>query len=295
MRAVAALILAAWLAACSGAPDPVANLRDKLENRLEHREQPHFPAADRPVASIVSSRWSNEEARDRLNEAAHVMDLSGIKPGMTVADIGAGEGYYTIRLGQRVGEDGRVLAEDIVPQVRDALAERVARERLDNVSVRLGLPADPRLPPGSFDRVLMVHMYHEIGQPYEFLWRLRPALKPGGEVVVVDADRATQMHGTPPTCCNASSRRSAMSACRTGPCRRLVAISPCSVPSGRGPSRRRSCPAACQMTPAALRLILPPRDSTTCSTSGASSAASARASRRVTRMSASLGRGSPDG
>lgn len=198
MRAVAALILAAWLAACSGAPDPVANLRDKLENRLEHREQPHFPAADRPVASIVSSRWSNEEARDRLNEAAHVMDLSGIKPGMTVADIGAGEGYYTIRLGQRVGEDGRVLAEDIVPQVRDALAERVARERLDNVSVRLGLPADPRLPPGSFDRVLMVHMYHEIGQPYEFLWRLRPALKPGGEVVVVDADRATQMHGTPP-------------------------------------------------------------------------------------------------
>lgn len=188
MRAVTLLTLFA-LAACSGEPAPFKNLVDR---------DPEFPAADRPVASIVSSRWSTEEARDRLNEANQVMDLAGIKPGMTVADIGAGEGYYTIRLGQRVGAKGRVLAEDIVPQVRDALAARVARERLANVSVRLGLPEDPRLPPASFDRVLMVHMYHEIQQPYEFLWRLRPALKPDGEVIVVDADRPTGDHGTPP-------------------------------------------------------------------------------------------------
>jgi ubiquinone/menaquinone biosynthesis C-methylase UbiE len=72
------------------------------------------------------------------------------------------------------------------------------RERLDNVSVRLGLPADPRLPEASFDRVLMVHMYHEIESPYEFLWRLRPSLSPGGQVVVVDANRPTENHGTPP-------------------------------------------------------------------------------------------------
>ncbi|MES2753061.1 MAG: methyltransferase domain-containing protein [Pseudomonadota bacterium] len=177
------------LTACSGEPAPFAKLRN---------DAPQFPAADRPVARIVSSRWSTEEARDRVNEANAVMDRAGIKPGMTVADIGAGEGYYTIRLGDRVGPRGRVLAQDIVPDVRNALAERVARERLANVSVRLGLPADPRLPPASFDRVLMVHMYHEIQQPYEFLWRLRPSLKPMGEVVVVDADRATQDHGTPP-------------------------------------------------------------------------------------------------
>ncbi len=157
-----------------------------------------FPAADRPIAGIVSARWSNEEARDRLGEAPAVMDRGGIRPGMTVADIGAGEGYYTIRLAQRVGKDGRVLAEDIVPAVRDTLAERVARQRLDNVSVRLGTPSDPKLPRDSFDRVLMVHMYHEIAQPYEFLWRLRPSLKPDGLVVVVDADRPTQNHGTPP-------------------------------------------------------------------------------------------------
>lgn len=157
-----------------------------------------FPAADRPVARIVSPRWSTEEARDRLNEAGDVMGKAGIKPGMTVADIGAGEGYYTIRLAARVGKDGRVLAEDIVPEVRDALAERVARERLDNVSVRLGDPANPKLPDNSFDRVVMVHMYHEIEQPYEFLWHLRPSLRPGGTVVVVDANRPTQNHGTPP-------------------------------------------------------------------------------------------------
>ncbi len=157
-----------------------------------------FPAADRPVASIVSARWSNEEARDRLNEAGEVMNKAKIRKGMTVADIGAGEGYYTIRMAARVGKDGRVLAEDILPAVRDQLAERVAREDLSNVSVKLGEANDPKLPDASFDRVVMVHMYHEIEQPYEFLWRLRPSLKPDGLVVVVDANRQTRDHGTPP-------------------------------------------------------------------------------------------------
>ncbi len=158
---------------------------------------PEFPAADRPVAPITASRWSTEEARDRVNESGTVMDRVGIAPGMTVADIGAGEGYYTIRLAQRVGEKGRVLAEDIVPETRDALAARVTRERLDNVSVKLGEPADPMLPENSFDRIFMVHMYHEIEQPYEFLWRMRPSLNAKGRVVVVDAERITGSHGTP--------------------------------------------------------------------------------------------------
>lgn len=172
--------------------------RSPASDNVAARVTPEFPAADRPVATIVSARWSTEEARDRLNEAEAVMDRAGIADGMTVADIGAGEGYYTIRLAQRVGPDGRVLAEDIVPGVRDALARRVARERLDNVSVRLGEPDDAKLPVDSFDRVLMVHMYHEIAEPYAFLWNLRPSLRKGGQVVVVDADRPTQNHGTPP-------------------------------------------------------------------------------------------------
>ncbi len=166
----------------------------------EDRDVPssEFPKASRPVAPIISSRYSNEEARDRLQEADIVMDHAGITAGMTVADIGAGEGYYTIRLAQRVGATGRVVAQDIVPVVRDRLAQRVLRENLANVFVKLGGPADPNLPANSFDRILLVHMYHEIEAPYEFLWRLRPALRVGGRVIVVDSMRATSAHGTPP-------------------------------------------------------------------------------------------------
>jgi ubiquinone/menaquinone biosynthesis C-methylase UbiE len=192
MLTILAPALALATAACE------APVKPPQDNRSVEKVVGRFPAADRPVATIVSSRWSTEEARDRLNEAETVMDKAGIRPGMTVADIGAGEGYYTIRLAARVGEDGRVLAEDIVPAVHEALGRRVARERLDNVSVRLGTPNDPRLPDNSFDRILLVHMYHEIAQPYEFLWRMRPSLRPEGEVIVVDADRPTANHGTPP-------------------------------------------------------------------------------------------------
>ncbi len=186
-RGAPILLAAMLLAAC-----------DRGHAQDAAREPDGFPLPARPVAAIVSARWSTETARDHVNEARAVMDRGGIAPGMTVADIGAGEGYYTVRLAKRVGDKGRVLAEDIVPATRDRLAERVAREGLDNVSVRLGQPADPRLPAGSFDRVLMVHMYHEIGEPLAFLWNLRPALKPDGLVVVVDADRPTDRHGTPP-------------------------------------------------------------------------------------------------
>lgn len=157
-----------------------------------------FPRADRPVAPIVSTRWSSEEARDRVNEAEDIMDRAGIRPGMTVADIGAGEGYYTVRLAQRVGPTGRVLAEDILPEVIEALSRRITREKWDNVSVRLGAAENPKLPENSFDRIFMVHMYHEISEPYAFLWHLSPALKPDGELIVVDADRPTNQHGTPP-------------------------------------------------------------------------------------------------
>lgn len=157
-----------------------------------------FPRADRPVAPIVSTRWSSEEARDRVNEAEDIMDRAGIHPGMTVADIGAGEGYYTVRLAARVGEKGRVLAEDIMPEVIEALSRRITREKWDNVSVRLGAPEDPKLPVNSFDRILMIHMYHEIAEPYAFLWHLSPALKADGELIVVDANRPTDQHGTPP-------------------------------------------------------------------------------------------------
>jgi ubiquinone/menaquinone biosynthesis C-methylase UbiE len=164
----------------------------------EQAEENSFPKPQRPVSPIVSPRYSNEDARDSVGEAETVMKHADIRAGMYVADIGAGEGYYTVRLAPLVGKAGRVLAEDIVPATRDALAQRVQRENLENVAVTLGTPNDPLLPDRSFDRILMIHMYHEIDRPSEFLWHVHADLKRGGRVVVVDADRPTDRHGTPP-------------------------------------------------------------------------------------------------
>src|SRR5881628_2626684 len=139
--------------------------------------EPRFPTVHRDVAPIVGGTFSTEDARDRLGEAEEVMELAGVKRGMSVADVGAGEGYYTVRLAPVVGPKGRVLAEDIMPEVRDALSDRVQRERLDNVAVKLGSADNPMLPSGSFDRLFLVHMYHEVQSPYAFLWHLRDGVK----------------------------------------------------------------------------------------------------------------------
>src|SRR6476661_9636954 len=160
--------------------------------------EPKFPPAQRDVAPIVGDTFSTEDARDRAGEAEEVMELAGVKPGMSVADVGAGEGYYTVRLARVVGLKGRVLAEDIVPQVRDDLSDRIQRESLDNVAVKLGTADNPMLPAVSFDRVFLVHMYHEVQSPYAFLWHLRDGVKPDGLVVVVESERPVKRHGMPP-------------------------------------------------------------------------------------------------
>jgi ubiquinone/menaquinone biosynthesis C-methylase UbiE len=188
MRLALAVTLALLAPACKRA-DPNA---DRPETSRE------FPRPYRPVSELGANSVSSEEARDDRNEATTVMDLATLTPGMTVADIGAGEGYYTVRLSERVGAKGRVLAQDIDEGAVQRLGLRVERERLDNVSIKLGAPDDPRLPSGSFDRIFLVHMYHEVTEPYAFLWRLRPALRPGGRVIVVDVDRPTDQHGIPP-------------------------------------------------------------------------------------------------
>jgi predicted methyltransferase len=160
--------------------------------------EPQFPKVQREVAPIVGGTFSTEDARDRAGEAEEVMELAGVKAGMSVADVGAGEGYYTVRLARVVGAKGRVLAEDIVPEVRDDLSDRIQRERLDNVAVKLGAADNPMLPAASFDRVFLVHMYHEVTKPYAFLWHLREGVKPDGLVVVVDSNRLVKQHGMPP-------------------------------------------------------------------------------------------------
>jgi ubiquinone/menaquinone biosynthesis C-methylase UbiE len=162
----------------------------------EQEKASPFPEPHRPVAP-VSSRYLDEDTRESVGEFETVARLAEVAPRMSVADIGAGGGYYTVHLSPMVGPKGRVLAEDIVPSTIRALAQRIQRERLDNVAIKLGQPNDPQLPAGSFERVFMIHMYHEIARPSEFLWNLRAALKSDGRVIVVDADRPTNQHGTP--------------------------------------------------------------------------------------------------
>lgn len=180
-------MFAAGLAGCTPAD---------TDNRLETSTE--FPRPDRLVSEAGDTQFSTEAARDEAGEAEFVMDWAGIKLGTTVADIGAGEGYYTIRLAERVGPKGRVLAQDINRGALDRLGERVTRDRLDNVAIKEGAIDDPRLPDNSFDRIFMVHMYHEVEEPYAFLWRLRSALAKNGQVIVVDRDRPTDQHGIPP-------------------------------------------------------------------------------------------------
>ncbi|WP_096487693.1 class I SAM-dependent methyltransferase [Methylorubrum populi] len=157
-----------------------------------------FAKPDRPVAEIVAPQWANERERDGADEVGQVARLMRIAPGETVADIGAGNGYYVFRLSPRVGPQGRVLAQDITPAYLADLERRVAEWGLSNVTVVRGEPHDPRLPPGSVDAAVLVHMYHEIAQPFGLLWNLAAAMRPGGRVGIVDADAIPSRHGTPP-------------------------------------------------------------------------------------------------
>jgi len=157
-----------------------------------------FPRFDRPVAEIVSPTRSTEEKRDAIDESGQLGRLLGLKPGMTVGDIGAGSGYHTVRLSRLLGPTGVVIAQDVERKYLVDLAKRVERLKLSNIKFALGEPHDPRLPAGSLDAAILAHMYHEIAEPYAFVYNLAPALKPGASVGIVDLDRPIEQHGTPP-------------------------------------------------------------------------------------------------
>ncbi len=156
-----------------------------------------FPDPVRPVASIVAPQWSNEDERDDAGEAQDVMDRLKIGPGQRVADIGAGLGYYVVRLAERVGARGVVYAQDIMPDYLASLRARVREERLANVRVITAQPHDPLLPAGRVELALMIHMYHEISAPYALLWNLVPSMTAGARIAVLDLERPTAYHGTP--------------------------------------------------------------------------------------------------
>jgi ubiquinone/menaquinone biosynthesis C-methylase UbiE len=135
---------------------------------------------------VAGAPWldrSEREAEERPTQALAFLELT---PGSTVADIGAGSGYFTERLSRLVGPRGRVYANDIQKGMLDLLAQRLAREQLTNVTLILGEPADPKLPAASVDLALMVDVYHELAAPQTMLANIKKALKPNGRLVLIE-------------------------------------------------------------------------------------------------------------
>jgi SAM-dependent methyltransferase len=186
------VLLALGLAACSK-PEPAATPPAVV------RDVQGFPSPDRPVAAIVADTFSSGPDRDSVDESGQLIRGLGIGPGMHVADIGAGSGYHTLRLSPAVGANGVVYAEDIVEHYLSGLRREAERRKLANVRIVVGAADDPKLPPGVLDRAVLVHMYHEVENPYALLWNLAPSMKPGGLVGVIDMNRPTERHGTPPS------------------------------------------------------------------------------------------------
>jgi SAM-dependent methyltransferase len=193
MRTAVALLIALSAVACA------RSTAGREATPVVQRTAAGFPVPDRAVAQIVAPSWTSGPDRDVADESGQLIRGLDIKPGMAVADIGAGSGYHTLRLSPAVGPKGVVYAEDIVEAYISGLRREAERRGLKNVKIVVGKPDDPSLPPASVDRAILVHMYHEIENPYALLWRLAPALKPGGRVGVLDIDRPTQNHGMPPS------------------------------------------------------------------------------------------------
>ena len=133
--------------------------------------------------------------RDERLQINRVMDILGIAPGRSVADIGAGSGWFTVRAAKRVGSAGLVFAVDINPEAIRYIDERVKKEQLGNVKAILSHADDPLLPAGSVDAVLLLKTYHEVAQPIVLLKNLHAALRPGAKVGVIDRNGNGENHG----------------------------------------------------------------------------------------------------
>jgi ubiquinone/menaquinone biosynthesis C-methylase UbiE len=154
------------------------------------------PAAEQ--AGVLTPDNANEARLNRLQPPAKVLDAIGVRPGMTVAEIGAGQGRYAVQLAVRVGRDGRVYAEDIDAEALDYLRRRCQRWGLEQVTIVLGEANDPKLPPGKIDLIWVVSSYHHFDDPVALLRQARSALKAGGRLAIGEwiSIHETDRHGT---------------------------------------------------------------------------------------------------
>jgi ubiquinone/menaquinone biosynthesis C-methylase UbiE len=138
------------------------------------------------VMGVGGAPWLERAEREDEEKPRLAVRLLNLRPGMVVADVGAGSGYYSELMSKAVGATGKVYACDIQPGMIQLLKQRVARAKLGNVEPILSAEDDPRLPEGAVDLILLVDVYHEFDKPQEMLRRLRKALKPGGQLVLLE-------------------------------------------------------------------------------------------------------------
>jgi ubiquinone/menaquinone biosynthesis C-methylase UbiE len=147
------------------------------------------PVTHRQIAHVMGSAgagWLVRPERESEEHPEQALDALEIKRGAVVADIGAGVGYYTWRLAERVGPQGVVYGEDIQKEMLDGLTKNIAAHHLANVRPVLGTVEDPRLPAGALDLVLLVDVYHEFSEPEKMVDHIRDSLKPGGRLVLLE-------------------------------------------------------------------------------------------------------------
>lgn len=149
------------------------------------------------LAVAPAGAQSGSSSRDRIEQPEKVMEATGVKPGMVIGEIGAGNGYFTFWLARGVGETGKVYANDIDSSALAAIERKRENEKVANVETILGTLEDPGLPAGTLDMVFIVNAFHDLARPVELLANLLPALKPGATVVIMDRDpaRFSDSHG----------------------------------------------------------------------------------------------------
>jgi len=152
---------------------------------------------DRPTSDAYSGRLSifEDPKRDEKLQINRVMDILGIKEGSSVADIGAGSGWFSVRAAKRVGTGGTVYAVDINKDFLKHIEKRTQAENLVNIRTILGTEDDPQLPPKSVDAVLLLKTYHEVTEPIRLLKKTREAMRAGALLGVIDRDGKGDDHG----------------------------------------------------------------------------------------------------
>lgn len=173
---------------------PLAAQETKAKPRYETRAM-HDPDGigkfymDREIAHVMShlgAGWLDRPEREREEHASKLLPSLKIRPGDVVADIGAGSGFYALRLAGIVGPKGKVLANDIQPQMIAILRQKMKKFNVANIEPILCTETDPKLPAAGVDLILMVDVYHEFSHPFEVTEALVKSLKPGGRLVFVE-------------------------------------------------------------------------------------------------------------